>query len=74
MNINEIENHDEFEYSGDTLDGKVDFVITIADNKFITHYFNKNVTNSDDAFIGSLYCESNVLEEAIENSKNYILD
>lgn len=74
MHISEIVDRSNFQYNGETDDGNVEFFITICEDSFVIDYFNKSIEDMNEAHLESLYCESELLEEAIADAKQYILD
>lgn len=73
MHINDIEKAEDFEHQGITLDGNVEFYITISENVFVGDFFIKKISSMQEAYIESLELESNVLEEAIAEAQEYIV-
>lgn len=74
MNIKDIKDPEIFQFQGLTLQGNVDFYITICDEVFVGDFFNKNVQSMQEAYIESLDLETDVLEEAIKEAQEYILN
>lgn len=74
MHINNIKEPESFEYQGVTLDGNIEFYITISEDSFLVDFFDKNILSMQEAHIDSIYSESDILEEVVKDAQEYILN